>query len=261
MLAMKSSVVTVLGDDFILAAELRGLQRGIIFTIRGAQRDPAAVHHPALSIGHAVRRLRSSSSGSSTIRGWACCFQQHRQPGLRADGRCLPADHGGDHRRQHRWPTCCTPSIDPRVGAEARHDALDGARPAGGGATAARGRAARATMRRNFWRRAVAGAAAQAQPDRSAWASCALFAFIAVFGPHALPRATAARPQRALRGAEPRSTPRHRLRGHRRARPGGHRGPVRPGAGRLRHRCHHGGARHRASGWSPASTAGAGDTC
>ncbi|GAA2874653.1 ABC transporter permease [Streptosporangium fragile] len=31
ILAMKSSVVTVLGDDFILAAELRGLTRGIIF--------------------------------------------------------------------------------------------------------------------------------------------------------------------------------------------------------------------------------------
>ncbi|WP_371778328.1 ABC transporter permease [Streptosporangium subroseum] len=31
ILAMKSSVVTVLGDDFILAAELRGLKRGIIF--------------------------------------------------------------------------------------------------------------------------------------------------------------------------------------------------------------------------------------
>ncbi|MEU0519217.1 ABC transporter permease [Streptosporangium sp. NPDC006007] len=31
ILAMKSSVVSVLGDDFILAAELRGLKRGIIF--------------------------------------------------------------------------------------------------------------------------------------------------------------------------------------------------------------------------------------
>ncbi|GII91549.1 ABC transporter permease [Sinosporangium siamense] len=31
ILAMKSSVVTVLGDDFILAAELRGMKRGIIF--------------------------------------------------------------------------------------------------------------------------------------------------------------------------------------------------------------------------------------
>ncbi|MER6178494.1 ABC transporter permease [Streptosporangium sp. NPDC001681] len=31
ILAMKSSVVTVLGDDFILAAELRGLKRGFIF--------------------------------------------------------------------------------------------------------------------------------------------------------------------------------------------------------------------------------------
>ncbi|GIH93337.1 ABC transporter permease [Planobispora siamensis] len=31
ILAMKSSVVTVLGDDFILAAELRGLTRGIVF--------------------------------------------------------------------------------------------------------------------------------------------------------------------------------------------------------------------------------------
>ncbi|GAA4195713.1 ABC transporter permease [Streptosporangium oxazolinicum] len=31
ILAMKSSVVTVLGDDFILAAELRGMRRGIIF--------------------------------------------------------------------------------------------------------------------------------------------------------------------------------------------------------------------------------------
>ncbi|MFF5205650.1 ABC transporter permease [Streptosporangium sp. NPDC000396] len=30
-LAMKSSVVTVLGDDFILAAELRGIKRGVIF--------------------------------------------------------------------------------------------------------------------------------------------------------------------------------------------------------------------------------------
>ncbi|MFI6632904.1 ABC transporter permease [Nonomuraea fuscirosea] len=31
MLAMKSSVVTVLGDDFILAAELRGVKRSIVF--------------------------------------------------------------------------------------------------------------------------------------------------------------------------------------------------------------------------------------
>ncbi|GAA3446678.1 ABC transporter permease [Planomonospora venezuelensis] len=31
ILAMKSSVVTVLGDDFILAAELRGLSRGTVF--------------------------------------------------------------------------------------------------------------------------------------------------------------------------------------------------------------------------------------
>ncbi|WP_214102883.1 ABC transporter permease [Acrocarpospora catenulata] len=31
ILAMKSSVATVLGDDFILAAELRGLRRGILF--------------------------------------------------------------------------------------------------------------------------------------------------------------------------------------------------------------------------------------
>ncbi|GAA3040902.1 ABC transporter permease [Streptosporangium longisporum] len=31
ILAMKSSVVTVLGDDFILAAELRGMRRGVIF--------------------------------------------------------------------------------------------------------------------------------------------------------------------------------------------------------------------------------------
>ena len=31
ILAMKSSVVTVLGDDFILAAELRGLKRSIVF--------------------------------------------------------------------------------------------------------------------------------------------------------------------------------------------------------------------------------------
>jgi len=31
ILAMKSSVVTVLGDDFILAAELRGMKRSIIF--------------------------------------------------------------------------------------------------------------------------------------------------------------------------------------------------------------------------------------
>lgn len=31
ILAMKSSVVTVLGDDFILAAELRGIKRGIVF--------------------------------------------------------------------------------------------------------------------------------------------------------------------------------------------------------------------------------------
>jgi peptide/nickel transport system permease protein len=31
ILAMKSNVVTVLGDDFILAAELRGMKRGIVF--------------------------------------------------------------------------------------------------------------------------------------------------------------------------------------------------------------------------------------
>ncbi|GAA0424457.1 peptide ABC transporter permease [Acrocarpospora corrugata] len=31
ILAMKSSVATVLGDDFILAAELRGLKRGVLF--------------------------------------------------------------------------------------------------------------------------------------------------------------------------------------------------------------------------------------
>jgi peptide/nickel transport system permease protein len=31
ILAMKSSVVTVLGDDFILAAELRGMKRSIVF--------------------------------------------------------------------------------------------------------------------------------------------------------------------------------------------------------------------------------------
>ena len=50
-LTTKSSVISVLGDDFILAAELRGLRPLTVARYVDQERDAAAVHHP----GHLAR--------------------------------------------------------------------------------------------------------------------------------------------------------------------------------------------------------------
>ena len=134
-------VISVLGDDFILAAELRG--------------PPRASRSCATS--HATRSCRCSRSwrcpsgcmfgGSVFIesifdyRGWASCFHSISTRDYPLMARGLPADHGRGHRCEHRGragvhghrPAC----------AERRHE-----RPP---STLSSPRSARRTPQHHFW--------------------------------------------------------------------------------------------------------------
>lgn len=103
LLTMKSSVISVLGDDFILAAELRGLSKGLVFRYV-AQRDATAVHGARTVVRVHVRRRGLHRKRLQLPRHGPAAGRQREPPRLLHDERCLPADHrrrrAGQHRRR-----------------------------------------------------------------------------------------------------------------------------------------------------------------